>query len=85
MLLSRADGTARRFYSMSAQILKQKEEYYSILEKTQKGSTDITDWLVWFLDCLARSIVASEIVVDTVLRKAHIWQKAAHVTLGDAQ
>jgi len=85
MLLSRADGTSRRFYSMSAQIQKQKEEYYHILEKTQKGSTDITAWLLWFLNCLAKAIVASEAVVNGVLRKSHFWQKAAQHTLGDDQ
>lgn len=85
MLLSRADGTSRRVYSMSAQIQKKNEEYYLVLEKTQKGSTDITAWLLWFLDCLAKAIVASEAVVDGVLKKAQFWQKAARHTLGDAQ
>ncbi len=81
MLLSRADGIERRFYSMSAQIQMEKKDYYSILEKTQKGSLDITQWLLWFLGCLANAIEASQAVVDRVLRKAQFWQKAAQYTL----
>jgi len=85
MLLSRADRTELRFYSLSAQIQKQKEEYYQILERTQKGSLDITQWLLWFLDCLAKAIKASETVVDGVLQKARFWQKAAQHTLTENQ
>lgn len=85
MLLSRADGTERRFYSMSAQIQKEKEGYYAILEKTQKGSLDITQWLLWFLGCLANALENSQTVVDCVLRKARFWQNTAQYTLAENQ
>ena len=52
MQLARADESNQRFYSMSAQIRKERKEYYDILEQTQKGNLDITEWLGWFLDCL---------------------------------
>ncbi|MCF7944261.1 MAG: Fic family protein, partial [Spirochaetia bacterium] len=52
MLLARADGSADRFYSMSAQIESERNDYYSSLEEQQKGGTDITQWLQWFLECL---------------------------------
>lgn len=51
-VLAQSDESHQRFYSMSAQILKQRNDYYKILERTQKGDTDITDWLVWFLQTL---------------------------------
>ena len=60
MLLTRSDDTQYRFYSMSAQIQKNRNSYYNILEKTQKGSMDITDWLVWFLENLLIAIQSSE-------------------------
>jgi len=54
--LSRADRTRQRFYSMSSEIMKSKKGYYAILESTQKGSLDVSQWLVWYFeDCWKRS------------------------------
>jgi Fic family protein len=60
MLLARADGSEQRFYSMSTQIRVQRKGYYKILEPTQKDDLEITNWIVWFLDCLQKSILTSE-------------------------
>ena len=56
MALARADGSAQRFYSMSAQIRIERNDYYTLLERTQKGELDVTAWLTWFLQCLLRTI-----------------------------
>ena len=61
-VLAQSDDSAQRFYSMSAQILKKRNDYYKILERTQKGDTDITDWLVWFLQTLEKVSYAEETV-----------------------
>lgn len=74
MQLARADNNSQRFYSMSAQIRKERNEYYSILEKTQKGNLDITDWLIWFLDCLHRAMIATDSVLSNVIKKARFWE-----------
>jgi Fic family protein len=74
MQLARADGTAQRFYSMSVQIRKERAKYYTILEKTQKGGLEITDWLAWFLACLDRALTTSEESLSAVLRKARFWE-----------
>ena len=74
MQLARADGTAQRFYSMSAQIRKERNAYYDILEKTQRGNLDITEWLEWFLQCLHRAMNASEEILSAVLKKAVFWK-----------
>ena len=55
--LARADETPDRFYSMSAQIRSERNKYYDILEQTQKGSLDITEWLVWFLECMLNRLL----------------------------
>jgi Fic family protein len=68
MLLARADGSTQRFYSMSSQIRKERKSYYDVLENTQKGGLDITDWLAWFLDCLLDALISS----DTTLSLIHI-------------
>lgn len=83
--LSRADQSALRFYSMSAQIRKDRKEYYDILERTQKGSMDITEWISWFLHCLDRAIDASNENLSAVLKKARFWEKHASTNLNTRQ
>jgi Fic family protein len=74
MALARSDATHERFYSMSAQIEAERKEYYLQLESAQRGSTDITAWIAWFLGCLDRAIEASDALLAGVLRKARVWQ-----------
>ncbi len=75
MVLARAEGTPERFYSMSAQIEAERRDYYNILEQCQRGSTDITPWLKWFLDCLGRAVDGAESSLASVLRKARLWEQ----------
>ncbi len=77
MLLARADGIPQRYYSMSSQIRLERKAYYEILEKTQQGSLDVTNWLVWFLNCLLNSIKSSETVLNRVLYKHKFWNAYA--------
>ena len=85
MLLARSDQNSRRFYSMSAQILLERKGYYKILEKTQKGFLDITDWIIWFLNCLKNAILSSASILETVLSKANFWKIHRHTSLNDRQ
>lgn len=75
MQLARTDKSAQRFYSMSAQIRNERKKYYDILESTQKGTLDITDWLVWFLECLDCAIAATDETLAEVMKKAKFWEK----------
>jgi Fic family protein len=72
-LLARSESSNQRFYSMSAQILLEKKGYYKILEASQRGELDISDWLIWFLKCLKAAIASSEITLERVLEKAKYW------------
>ena len=74
MALARADGTANRFYSMSAQIEAERKAYYQVLESTQKGTLDVTTWMTWFLECLGRALARAQATLAGVLRKARIWE-----------
>lgn len=85
MMLARSDGTSQRFYSLSAQIRQEREEYYDILEQTQKGDLDITAWLEWFLGCLNRALVGTEKILKAVLVKAHFWENYATIPLNERQ
>ena len=73
MQLARAEKSKKRFYSMSAQIQIERKKYYSILEKTQKGDLDITEWLEWFLDCLLQSMAQTDQTIAMTLKRAHFW------------
>lgn len=77
MFLAQSDGIPQRFYSMSAQIEKERKNYYNILEKTQKGSLNITDWLNWFLNCLLNALHSSEKVLANVIYKHKFWNRNA--------
>ena len=73
MLLARSDGLPQRFYSMSSQIQKERKSYYDILEKTQKGKLDITEWINWFLKTLQKAIINSEETLSIVIKKHKFW------------
>lgn len=85
MQLARADESAQRFYSLSAQIQKERKGYYDVLEKTQKGTTDITDWLEWFLNCLNRALINTEETLAAVLQKARFWEIHLGTTFNERQ
>jgi Fic family protein len=74
MCLARSESSPRRFYSMSAQIGLERNEYYRILEQTQKGTLDVTGWVEWFLGCLDRAFDGAETTLSAVLRKARFWE-----------
>ena len=85
MALARSENTPLRFYSMSAQIQKEKKEYYHILEQTTTGALDITPWLKWFFECLIHAIENSSAIVGNVLEKAEFWQKNSASIPNDTQ
>jgi Fic family protein len=75
LVLARSERSSQRFYSMSAQIRQERREYYEILESTGKGDLEITPWLEWFLDCLARAFDRAETILAAVLNKARFWDR----------
>ena len=85
MALARSERSPQRFYSMSAQIRQDRNAYYEILERTQKGPLDVTPWMEWFLRCLGRAIEGAETTLSSVLRKARFWQTKRDVPLNDRQ
>jgi len=76
MALARSEQSSQRFYSMSAQIQQERADYYSILEKTQKGTMDVTLWMDWFLNCLGRAIDEAQKTLESVLIKARFWSQS---------
>ncbi len=85
LFLARADGSPQRFYSLSAQIQRERKDYYDVLERTQKGTLDVTGWLSWFLGTLGRAISSAQTTLDIVLVKARFWQRWAGTPLNERQ
>lgn len=85
MALARSEGSKQRFYSMSAQIRRERDDYYRMLERTQKGDLDVTAWHEWFLACLLRAMEGSHGVLRDVLDKAQFWRRFAKEPLNDRQ
>jgi len=85
LLLARADGSPQRFYSLSAQIQRERKAYYDILERTQKGTLDVTAWLAWFLGALHRAVDHAQHTLDAVLAKACFWRRFAGTPMNARQ
>ena len=83
--LARADRTKQRFYSMSARIMKSKNEYYNNLESTQKGNLNVSQWLVWYLECLTGALEATDGTLSKVLVKARFWEIHKTTRLNERQ
>ncbi len=85
MALARSERSPQRFYSMSAQIRRERKAYYQTLERTQRGALDVSLWMDWFVGCLGRAVENSESTLGTVLAKARFWRWAADLRLNDRQ
>ena len=85
MALAQDEKNPTRFYSLSSQIMKERKQYYDILEQCQKGDLDITAWLSWFLGCYTRALESAIQLVAKVLVKATFWQHFGHISLNERQ
>ena len=85
MALARSEDSPQRFYSMSSQIRKERAAYYSILERTQKGTTDVSEWMNWFVVCLGQAIEGAETTLSAVLTKARFWERISKLPVNERQ
>ena len=85
MALARSENSPQRFYSMSAQIRQERNAYYDILEKTHKGTMDITPWMDWFLACLGRAIDGAQTTLGAVLARSSFWERIQRSQINDRQ
>jgi len=85
MLLARSEGSRIRFYSISNQIFKEHKKYNEVIERAQKGTTDITLCIEWFLGCFKRALLASEKNLEVILDKARFWDRHKSTAVNDRQ
>ena len=83
-MLSRSESSKERFYSLSKQILAERNDYYAVLKKTQHNN-DITDWLVWFLNCLKTALLETENSMQNILLKTEFWEKHKDILINERQ
>ena len=85
MALAQDENLATRSYSLSSQIMADRSAYYDVLECVNKGDGDITQWLIWFLECVSRAIVSSNRLLSSVMQKARFWKHHAQTELNHRQ
>lgn len=85
MILAKGEKSEFRFYNVSSQINKDKNKYYNILEKTQRGNGDITEWVVWYVNTVMASLEEADTIVSTILNKSFFWQKVTSVPMTERQ
>jgi Fic family protein len=85
MALAQDENTGRRYYSLSAQIMKERDAYYDMLEKTQAGDGDCTEWLLWFIGCFDHALSAAESILSAILFKAVFWKRHAETVVNERQ
>ncbi|MFC1859373.1 Fic family protein [Thermodesulfobacteriota bacterium] len=83
--LAQDENLSTRFYSLSSQIMAERDAYYSVLERTNKGGGDITEWMKWFLECMSRAILRSGKLLSNVMQKAYFWKRHTQTELNDRQ
>lgn len=85
MALAQDETLSTRYYSLSAQIMAERESYYAVLDRTNKGDGDMTEWLLWFLDCMSKAISHSRDLLANILQKSRFWQSHAQTKLNERQ
>jgi Fic family protein len=85
MALAQDESIGRRYYSLSAQIMKERDTYYAMLEKTQAGDGNCTEWLLWFIGCFDHALNAAEITLVAILFKTAFWKRHAETVVSERQ
>ena len=85
LALAQDEQKSQKLYSISTQILSERREYYDILERTQRGNGDITNWLIWFLDCMLKAINSANKQIENAWEKASLWERMSDISLNTRQ
>ncbi len=85
MALAQDEKMPMRLYSLSSQIMKERAQYYRVLEQCQRGDGDVTAWLIWFFGCYTRAVEGATSLISHILAKSKFWQSFASVSLTERQ
>src|ERR1700694_1881488 len=85
MALCQDEQRPQRLFSLSAQIMRNRDAYYAVLEHTQRGGLDVTPWLVWHLEQISLACELAGEIVAHVLAKARFWLRHQGAAINDRQ
>jgi Fic family protein len=85
MALAQDEKIRVRYYSVSSEIMRSRNEYYKILEGVQRCRVDVTEWYLWFIKCVASSIERSRDIIANVFTRADFWNQHAQTELNGRQ
>ncbi len=85
MFLAKGQRSPYRFYNISSVINRKKSHYYKVMERTQHGDGDITEWIVWYINALIAAIDDANVKLSAVLKKSIFWINAAGILLNKRQ
>lgn len=85
MILARSENTSHCLFALCPQILEEREEYFRQLLKAQSGNGDLTEWILWFLQIMRRSIEVRERDIADTLKKIQFEQKNKDVALSERE
>lgn len=85
MALAQDEKLEVRYYSISSQIMEDRDDYYHVLEECQKGTGDVTEWLLWYLECYERAVMRAQGTMSQVLAKAEFWRRHSQMEMNERQ
>jgi Fic family protein len=74
-----------RLYSLSRQLLASRSAYYDALNQAQRGNTDVTEWVRWFVQQCAAACQTASQTIDQVIEKRRFWEMHQSIELRERQ
>ena len=85
MALAQDADAPQRLFSMSRQLMADRNAYYDNLNAAQLGSLDVTRWVSFFIEEFRLACITSQQVVEAAIEKNRFWAAHSHHTLNDRQ
>lgn len=85
MALAQDEKLKVRFYSVSAEIMRNRNKYYNILEDVQRNRVDVTEWCLWFIKCITAAIEHSQDIIVNIFMRVDFWNQHAQTQLNNRQ
>ena len=76
---------ATRLHGVAIELRRRQAQYYETLNQAQRGTGDVTDWLVWFVRVFNESCRAGGVLIDESLVRARFWRDHQHIALNERQ
>lgn len=73
-------------FSMSAQLCKERKQYYAMLQTVENSQNlDITQWLLWYIGCMNRAVISVLQELDKTIQRKEFWERANKNPINERQ